>query len=183
MLLIMGEYKQEFSDGHSNKEEIVMEWSRLMNFKPWFPLKDYFPNARHVEGDLYWTDQDQYVLTSPVDKNFQRGKPSAPFVTLAYWAISENAIRRCVFRDLSVEVSTVDKMPPDFFLMGTNGTYEKLLTCEKIKKLGHIAEQASYDSFTGKFIHKVIDATQIQYYFLDKKVKFNERPYAIEYRF
>ena len=160
-----------------------MEWEKLDNIKPWFSLKDHFPCAKHVENDLYVGDNDQYLLTSPVNRDFKGDQPGAPFVTIAFWAQSEAAARRCALKDLSVPVSLTNKIPPPFFLFGTDGSYGELLKCKRVKSLGRVSERAVYHGTTGVFVHKIIDATKFIFCFLELNIRYDEKPYAIEFRF
>ncbi|MBS0261187.1 MAG: hypothetical protein JSS02_04465 [Planctomycetes bacterium] len=155
-----------------------MHWNELLCLPCWIPLHKLSANARQIDEWLFEIGPNQFVLALPADSEFRCGRRDAPFVTIAYWAGSVAAAKRCALNSPSIHVE-VNAIPPTELLLGTTGTYGALtreIGARHIPKMEH----ASYDGTTGEFVQKIISTRPFSYCFLDSSMNESELPYAIE---
>ena len=157
-----------------------MNWSQLTNLPSWTPLTKVCDEAIKVGEDLYQIGDEQFAMALPHNREFAEGLPDAPFVTVVYWAPDIEAAKKCAMRQESKYLSSGRK-PPSELLDNTNGTYEQISETADVPSLGNTAaEHAVYSGKTGQFVHKVVTVGPTTYCFLERKIRPDENPYAIE---
>jgi hypothetical protein len=157
-----------------------VNWETILQIPAWTPLTEVTSQGELVAPGVYRVAEDAYLVTQLYNRAFEEGRPEAPFVTLAVWAESTSALKRCIDSDASVYVAATAVKPPEILLLGTRGTYgelERQIPARERK----IAERAVYSN-GGGFVHKVIEIARFSFYFLEPKIRSEERVYAIEVR-
>ncbi|MEQ2005992.1 MAG: hypothetical protein ABMA26_04270 [Limisphaerales bacterium] len=157
-----------------------MNWETILQIPAWTPLREVTVQRDLVLPGIYRVAADAYLVTQVYNREFEEGRPEAPFVTVAVWAESLSALKRCVDCDVSVQVATSGVKPPDALLFGTTGTYgelERQIAARERK----ISERATYSN-TGVFVHKIIEIGHFTFCFLEPKIRTEEQVYAIKLR-
>lgn len=153
-----------------------MAWDYLKNIKLWTPLESIeLQSLEKIEDNLYRVDKEVFLVAQPYDQTFVEGLPGAPFVTLIYWAVSSDAVRRCLLRGTDSDFPEIN--PPPELSLGTNGTYAELQ-----ELAGPSCERAIYDGASGAFLHKLISINEYEFFFLSRGDSPAEKPFAIEFR-
>lgn len=155
-----------------------MEWNHILSIRTWTGLRAVIAEPDEVLPGIYRAGNDAYLQTQPYDSEFTRGLLDAPFITLAYWAPSLLALRRCAQGDTTVMVPSPWAPPPTSLLLGTSGTYSELLeTTPQAKR--RTAERAVYSN-EGKFVHKLIKSGRFTFCFLAEAINDLDIAYAVE---
>jgi hypothetical protein len=155
-----------------------MNWQTILDIHAWTPLREVAPRGEMVLPGVCRIGESAFLVTQPYNRAFEQNLPEAPFVTLAVWAESVSALRRCLNCDATTQVQSIITRPPDILLLGTQGKYGEL--SQHIPQTKRkIAERAVYSS-TGAFVHKIIEIDRFCFCFLDQRIKRDEGVYAIE---
>ena len=157
-----------------------MNWSQLMDLQSWSPLTIVCDEAVKITEELYQIGDEQFAMALPHNREFAEGLPDAPFVTVIYWAPDIEAAKKCALRQQTKYRSTGCK-PPSELLNKTNGTYEQICEAAHVTSLFNTtAERAVYSGKTGEFVHKIVTLGPTTYCFLEREIRPDEIPYAIE---
>jgi hypothetical protein len=155
-----------------------MNWETILTIRAWTSLREVAPQSEMVLPGVYRVAENAYLVTQPYNRAFEQNLPEAPFVTMAIWAESTNALRRCVNSDATAQVQTIGTKPPEILLLGTQGKYAEL--AQRIPQTKQkIAERAVYSN-TGDFVHKVIEIDRFCFCFLNQKITKEEGAYVVE---
>ncbi|HXK59520.1 MAG TPA: hypothetical protein PLP42_06440 [Acidobacteriota bacterium] len=155
-----------------------MRWEEILELNAWVSLRQLPIQPEEVLHRIYRVGTDAFAHTLPYDRSFNRNNPDAPFVTLAFWAPSMKALKRCAGRDPSVVPEEPIVLPPAPLLLGTSGTYRQLRDAVPASDRWY-AEKAIYSN-RGLFVHKVIELGRFRYCFLQREIRDDELPYSIE---
>jgi len=155
-----------------------MKLDEVLNVKAWTPISELNPQEiEEVIGGVYKVDLNLYLRTQLYNRNLEMGDIGAPFVTMAYWASSIEALKRIVLNDPKYDVVDSIMSPPFELTLGTSGLYSEL---SKKATLGdeRASESATY-SAKGLFVKKIIEIGRFGYCFASRHEK-DEYAFAVE---
>jgi len=154
-----------------------MDWNNLIAIKVWTPINKTGLELNLVAENLYEVGPQAYLSTRPHNKAYCTDE--APYVTRVYWAANKAAILKYTTRDSLAKAHEYMSEPPTVLLGGASGTYENLRQLAIETRPDIPAERAVYSPTNGKFLHKIIELGNIEYYFEKLEVEDNEKPYVI----
>jgi hypothetical protein len=156
-----------------------MNLASMLEIKCWSSLYAIFPSAKQVCEEIYEICDDLYVKALPYDASLNEGVQGFPFVTIIYWAMSVDAIKRVALGNsiYCLDKENITKSPPDLLLSNTGGTYSGLTGVIKKSKIKD-AEVGTYSN-NGVFIHREIGLGRFKYYFIRREQSDGEIPYVI----
>lgn len=155
-----------------------LTWQSILEIRAWTSLQEVTSQFEMISSNVYRIFSDAYLVTQPYNRKLEHNHPAAPFITMAIWAGSPNALKRCFETNATIDIGSLGSKPPEILLLGTQGTYGEL---EKIipQKNRKMAERAIYSN-TGAFVHKIIEIDRFRFCFLNSNISENEKIYAIE---
>ena len=154
------------------------DWSKLCHLPAWIPICELDWDTTLVESDVYRIGEGAYALAQPITRDLREGDPRAPFLTVLYWAPSDGAVRRVALNHIDDDDGAEATPPRVLWMNAELPTYGVLLRAGRAHAEEGCTERATYAA-DGRFVHKVIDFGNRQFYFRQVDVNLSERPYAV----
>lgn len=158
------------------------DWKALRAVPAWTPLRDLGWQTTHVGSELYYLGDSTYVLAQPITRSLETGHPDAPFVTMLFWATSHGAARRAALNQVDADDGATGAPPAVLCPTTDLPTYRALLEAARSHGKRRIIERATYAA-DGRFVHKLIDFLESQFYFRKVEIDPGEMPYVIAFPF
>ena len=159
-----------------------MDWERLKKTPCWTSIHDMPFKWSSVDEDLYKIADTCFLIAMPHDRDCT---PSSrpPHVTTVMWADSDGAARRALRGRIEADNERLGLTPPAALLLAPGVlTYGDIVAVFASRRHGDFEERAEYRIATdGAFIHRVISARLLSFFFRSRKHDNDEAPYAIQY--
>lgn len=159
----------------------VPSWADLLALPVWSRLDDLRISTTKLSDSLRKIEDCKYLLV--VDTDVNGNSSGGPFVTMAVWGESDSAALRAVDGALEADVEHCGAViPPEELLPVGPHEYQAIITA--LKKRGEpVLESGEYRiASDGAFLHKIVRASFVAYYFRSAARIWRESPFAITHR-
>ncbi len=155
-----------------------MKLDEVLNMKTWTPVSQLnLEEIEEVMDGIYKVDLNLYLRAQLYNRNLEVGDINAPFVTMAYWAPSMEALRRIVLNDPKYGVGDSVMSLPLELALGTSGLYSEL--SKKATLSDERSSESAIYSAKGLFVKKIIEIGRFGYCFASLCEK-DEYTFAVE---